>query len=114
MAVEAFKLRDISKHEPPSEEQLAEIARHSRALENAQPEEIITWAVMDRDISVRWIETDAHGESRDTTRLYKVPNSSSDELISAYRQLTGNDPVARLANIDQHAAGEEAMSPESR
>ena len=26
MAVETFKLRDISKHEPPSEEQLAEIA----------------------------------------------------------------------------------------
>lgn len=45
MAVETFKLRDISKHDPPSEEQLAEIARHSRALENAEPEEIIAWAV---------------------------------------------------------------------
>jgi phosphoadenosine phosphosulfate reductase len=44
MAVEIMNLRDISKHEPPTEEQLAEIARHSQILEDAEPEEIIAWA----------------------------------------------------------------------
>ena len=45
MAVGMYKLLDISKQEPPSEEQLAEIAHHSRVLEGAEPEEIIAWAV---------------------------------------------------------------------
>ncbi|MEA1950611.1 MAG: phosphoadenylyl-sulfate reductase [Planctomycetota bacterium] len=45
MVVETFKLKDISKHEPPSREQIDEIARRGRTLEAAEPEEIIAWAV---------------------------------------------------------------------
>ena len=79
-----------------------------------QAAEIITWAVMDRDISVRWIETDAHAEVAETTRLYKVPNSNSDQLVLAYRHLTGNEPVARLADAIRRPAPSEVMSPEGR
>lgn len=60
--------------------------------------EIITWAIMDENISIRWVETNADGTTVETWRLYKLPDSSPDQLASAYRALTGNEPVLRIAD----------------
>jgi len=79
--------------------------------------EIMTWALMDRDISVRWIETDEHGKTLDARKLFKIPNSSPEELFSAFTQLTGQDADIRLAEqqpLEAATAPDEAVvSPEA-
>lgn len=84
-----------------------------------QAAEIMTWGLMDTDIAVRWIETAADGSTVDTTRLYKVPDSNFDELVTAYTLLTGGEPTIRLAEAAERAGAESQMpaeitSPEAR
>lgn len=77
--------------------------------------EIVTWAVLETDISVRWIYTNADGTTLDTTRLFKIAHTDHDELVSAYRQLTGELPLKRLADKAPNAeATDEIESPEAR
>ena len=61
-----------------------------------QAAEIITWAVMDENISLRWLDTDSRGTTVETWRLFKIPDSDPDQLASAYQHLTGGLPHGRL------------------
>jgi hypothetical protein len=63
--------------------------------------EIITWAAMDENISVRWLETNIDGTTTDSWKLFKVPNSNPDQLAAAFELLTGDVPNLRLAD-DPH------------
>ncbi len=60
--------------------------------------EIITWAAMDENISLRWLETNTDGSTTETWRLLKLPNSSHDEIAAAFELLTGDVPNLRLAD----------------
>ena len=60
--------------------------------------EIITWAAMDENISVRWLETNIDGTTTDSWKLFKVPNSNPDQLAAAFELLTGDVPNLRLAD----------------
>lgn len=79
-----------------------------------QAAEIVTWGVMDENISVRWLETDAVGTTTETWRLFKVPDSTPDLLAAAYESLTGDAPHLRLADDPRVGATETIMSPELR
>ena len=57
-----------------------------------QAAEIVAWAVMDSDITIRWVETNVDGTTRDTRKLFKIPNSTVDRLAVAYEQHTGHRP----------------------
>lgn len=65
-----------------------------------QAAEILTWALMEENIAVRWIETNTDGTIDETTRLFKVPNSNPDQLVAAYQQLeepmSGGDELREL------------------
>lgn len=77
--------------------------------------EIITWAIMDRNISIRWIETNTNGTTTETFKLHKLPNSSPDQLIAAYQHLTGNSPTDRIADDPRtQTTTTETASPEAR
>ena len=76
--------------------------------------EIISWALMDRNISIRWIETTPDGTTDDTTRLFKLPHSSPDELAVAFQHLTGGQPTNRLADDLDHRSTNDTISPEAR
>lgn len=79
-----------------------------------QAAEIVTWAVMDQDMSFRWLETDADGTTNETWRLLKIPNSNPDLLATAYESLTGNVPHLRLADDPRLRVPEVTMSLELR
>ena len=80
--------------------------------------EIITWALMDRNIAIRWIETNPDGTTAETSKLYKLPDSSPNELITAYEQLTGKSPTDRLPTDpladDRNQTTTDSISPEAR
>ena len=80
-----------------------------------QAAEILAWGLMETDFSVRWFETNADGTISRTTRLLKIPSTNHDELLSAYRQLTGELPLKRLAEgpLDVDAV-DETTSPEAQ
>lgn len=78
-----------------------------------QAAEVITWAVMDADISVHWIYTNPDGTTFDSTRLLRVPNSEHAVLVSAYQQLTGALPDKRIADGPPTPRAE-VESPEAR
>lgn len=78
-----------------------------------QAAEIITWALMDEDITHRWIETD-YGSMSETRRLLKVPNSDLEQLVSAYTQLTGSTPNNRADDLRRTTEPvQEITSPEA-
>lgn len=79
-----------------------------------QAGEILTWGLMDRDITVRWLVPGPNDTSVETFRLFKIANSSYAELAAAYRLLTGTDPVERTAPSGMVEAGENLSSPEAR
>jgi hypothetical protein len=60
-----------------------------RAAEQAA--EVITWGVEEKSRLVEWVEPDG----RRTFRLLTIPNSSVEELVAAYRLLTGMEPILR-------------------
>ena len=82
-----------------------------RATEHAA--EIITWALMDRNILVPWV-TEGSGGIRTTYRLLTIPDSGPDPLTTAYELLTGKIPVDRLNDDPRHQAAIEVTSPEAR
>ena len=69
---------------------------------------------MDRNILIRWIETTADGRKVPDFRLFKLPDSSPDELIAAYELLTGDSPTDRLDDDPRHVDGSPVTSPEAR
>jgi hypothetical protein len=78
-----------------------DVAWEYRATEYAA--EAMTWALMDQDITVRWINEDGSM----TRILLTIANSSPRDLAAAYRQLTGLEPVYRnLDDITEPAADE--------
>lgn len=77
--------------------------------------EVITWAAMDENISVRWIDTRSDGSTSNSWRLFKIPNSNPDELAAAFQLLTGESPQIRLADDPrQNEPAPEMKSPEAR
>jgi hypothetical protein len=77
--------------------------------------EIITWALMDENISLRWIDTNSDGSTTETWKLFKIPNSNPDQLAAAYEQLTGSVPQARIADDPRDLEPTaEIVSPEAR
>ncbi len=80
-----------------------------------QSAEIITWALMDTDISVRWMVTNSDGTTTNTWRLFKVPNSSPVELVAAYENLTDRQPSDRLDDVpSSETLTAVSFSPEAR
>ena len=80
-----------------------------------QAAEIITWALMDTDITVRWLETNDDGTTEETTRLFKVPNSNPDQLVAAYHELTGGVPQFRISEDARSTrTATETTSPEAQ
>ena len=79
-----------------------------------QAAEILTWGLMDRDISIRWVESNPDSTTSDTRRLFKITNSSPDQLVTAYEHLTGVQPTDRLADDPaHHEPGVGVTSPEA-
>jgi hypothetical protein len=79
-----------------------------------QAAEILTWAVMDRDITVRWLEPGPNNTPVETFRLFKIANSTHGDLTEAYRLLTDTDPVDRNAQSRAVETGPDLSSPEAR
>lgn len=77
--------------------------------------EIITWAAMDKNISVRWLDTNINGTTTETWRLYKLPNSNPDQLAAAYKHLTNHTPQLRLNDDPRHTQPTpQTTNPETR
>ncbi len=76
---------------------------NQRATEHAA--ETLTWALMDRETTVRWID----GDGTETRRLLRIEESSPDELAAAYRLLTGDDAPFRVSDAE---ASRPTFSPE--
>lgn len=77
--------------------------------------EIITWAVIDEDITVDWLQTNPDGTTTATTRLFKIPDSSPDQLTTAYHNLTGHNPDIHDHDDHDHTTPDPATvtSPEA-
>jgi hypothetical protein len=78
-----------------------------------QAAEVITWGLMDRNILIRWIETAADGQEVPSFRLFKLPDSSPDELIAAYELLTDDSPTDRLDDDPRLVETSPMTSPEA-
>lgn len=77
--------------------------------------EIITWAVMEENISIPWLVTNPDGTFTRTWRLLKISQSDPDQLAAAFEQLTDDVPVLRLADDPRQAdPALEMESPEAR
>lgn len=76
-----------------------------------QSAEVLTWALMDRDITHRWLVPGPNSTFVETFRLLKIDKSSHKDLVDAYRLLTGTDPVDRHARL---STGPDVASPEVR
>jgi hypothetical protein len=76
--------------------------------------EVLTWALMDRNITLRWLEPGPNDTSMETFRLIKIENSTHEELVDAYQLLTGTDPVDRSARSPTADTGSDLSSPEAR
>ncbi len=80
-----------------------------------QAAEIITWGLMDSDISVRWLVPASDGTSTETRRLFKVPNTGFDQLVAAYDMLTHALPTDRIADSRiPRTTVSTVVSPEAR
>ena len=79
-----------------------------------QAAEVITWGLMDSNIQIQWVETDDDGQTIPEYRLFKIPDSSPDELIAAYELLTGDAPTDRLDDDPRHVEEAQFTSPEAR
>lgn len=77
-----------------------------------QSAEILTWALMDRDITHRWLVPGPNNTLVETFRLLKIDNSSYPELVEAYRLLTGAHPIDRHAPVT--SSSDVSVSPEAR
>lgn len=76
-----------------------------------QAAEVLTWALMDRDITFRWLEHGPNNTFVETFRLLKIDKSKHEDLVEAYRLLTGTDPVYRNA---RPSTAPNVPSPEAR
>lgn len=79
-----------------------------------QAAEVLTWALMDRDITFRWLDPGLDNTWVETYRLLKFGNSSHDELATAYKMLTGSNPVDRSARSGETESGPDLVSVEAR
>lgn len=79
-----------------------------------QAAEVLTWALMDRDITHRWLDPGPDNTWVETYRLLKFGNSSHDELTTAYKLLTGSDPVDRSARSGETETESDLVSVEAR
>ncbi len=68
---------------------------------------------MDRDITVRWLESGPNDTSIETFRLFKIENSTYADLVDSYQSLTGTDPVDRNARSLAVESGSDLSSPEA-
>jgi len=75
--------------------------------------EVMTWALMDRDITVRWLMPGPNNTSVETFRLFKIEDSTYEELVEAYQLLTGSNPVDRNARSLAVETGSDLSSPEA-
>ena len=76
--------------------------------------EIITWGLMDRNISIRWVEANDDGTSTTTWRLAKLPDDSDpDRLFEAFENLTGTDAEERRLDDPRTTATTTILSPEA-
>ena len=76
--------------------------------------EIITWGIMDRNISIRWVESNDDDTTTTTWRLAKLPNHSDpDQLFEAFQQLTGSDAADRRIDDPRTTATTTILSPEA-
>jgi hypothetical protein len=74
----------------------------------------ITWGTVEENISVRWLETELDGTTTETSRLFKVPDSTLDLLAASYELLTGDAPNLRLADDPLLGTADTTISPEAR
>lgn len=74
-----------------------------------QVAEVITWGVEEGSRLVRWTESDGST----VFKLLSIPNASVDELLDAYRLLTGREPVLRDPEEWQETEWDD-FSPEAR
>ena len=75
--------------------------------------EIITWGLMDEDLTVRWLEHHADGSTSYSWRLFKLPDSDPARLVEGYQQLTGELPALRVLDEACDATPDEITSPEA-
>lgn len=78
-----------------------------------QAAEIITWGIMDEDITVPWLTHGPDGSTSYSWRLFKVPDSDPARLVEAYELLTGELPSLRVLDEPCDATPEEITSPEA-
>jgi len=77
--------------------------------------EIITWGILDRNISIRWIESDDGGTTTTTWRLAKLPDDSDpDGLFEAFELLTGTDASPRRLDDPRTTPITTILSPEAK
>jgi hypothetical protein len=76
-----------------------------RATEQAA--EIIVWALMDRDTTVRWVEDGIAGR-----RLLSIPDSAPDRLVVGFELLTGQEVPGYRTIEDEISVVD--FSPEAR
>jgi hypothetical protein len=75
--------------------------------------EVITWAAMDENISVPWLDTNPDGTSERSWRLFKIDESDHDQLTTAFQLLTGETSPLRIADEPQDLdSSQEITSPE--
>jgi len=83
----------------------------ARGAEHAA--EVITWAAMDENISIPWLDTNPDGTSKRSWRLFKIDESDHDQLTEAFQLLTGGTSPLRLADEPQDLdSSQEITSPE--
>jgi hypothetical protein len=77
--------------------------------------EIITWAAMDENISIPWLDTNLDGTFERSWRLFKIDESDHDQLTVAFQLLTGETSPLRIADEPQDLdSSQEITSPEAR
>ena len=75
--------------------------------------EIITWAAIDENISVPWLETNPDGTFTRSWRLFKIDESNHDQLTAAFELLTGGtSPLRILDDRRDLDSAQEISSPE--
>jgi hypothetical protein len=76
--------------------------------------EIITWGVMDENISIPWLATNPDGTFTRTWRLFKIPQSDHDQLAGAFELLTGGTSPLRVIDDPRDLEiPQEITSPEA-
>lgn len=80
-----------------------------RATEHAA--EIVAWALSEESALVPWVMEGPDGP-RSTLRLLRISDSEPEQLVEAYRLLTGSEPPFREA-AEWETSTEEVSSPEA-